>query len=236
MALTALSLIHRAATTLQDIDSVRWPIDELARYFNDAQREVVLYRPDAAITTITHTCVAGTRQTLPASAAKLLDVTRNLAATSAKGAVRLVSREILDAQLPGWHAATPVVDVKHYMYDARDTQVFYVYPPATVLAQLELMYAAFPADIAEPTPGLTYTSVTGNLGLPDIYGNVVVDYILYRAYTKDSEYAGNAQRAAAYYSSFANALGIEITATVNNMPLAAGNPNITTRSGVTAKG
>ena len=77
----------------------------------------------------------------------------------------------------------------------------------------------------EPADGATYTAVTGNISLPDIYGNVLQDYILYRAYTKDSEYAGNAQRAQAHYAAFANALGIEIKATVAVAPNPVGNPN-----------
>jgi hypothetical protein len=51
------------------------------------------------------------------------------------------------------------------------------------------------------------------------------DYILYRAYTKDSDYAGNAARAQSAYAAFANALGIEIKATVMVAPQSAGNPN-----------
>ena len=51
--------------------------------------------------------------------------------------------------------------------------------------------------------------------------------MLYRAYTKDSEYAGNAARAQAHYAAFANALGIEIKATVAVGPNPVGNPNRT---------
>lgn len=87
------------------------------------------------------------------------------------------------------------------------------------------MYAAYPTDIAEPADGALYTAVTGDISLPDIYGNVLQDYVLYRAYTKDSEYAGNGQRAQAHYAAFANALGIEIKATVAVAPNPVSNPN-----------
>jgi hypothetical protein len=65
MALTAQSIIRRAVETLQDSTSIRWPINELVRYLNDGQREVVLYRPDAMVTSSTVTCVAGTKQSTP---------------------------------------------------------------------------------------------------------------------------------------------------------------------------
>jgi hypothetical protein len=225
MALTAQSIIRRAVETLQDTTSVRWPVNELVRYLNDGQREVVLYRPDSMVTNSTITCVAGTKQSLPANGAKLIEVIRNAAATSDKKAVRMINREILDAQTSGWHNITGSVNILHFMYDPRDPKVFYVYPPATVLAQLDIVYSAYPTDITEPADGALYTAVSGNISLPDIYGNVLLDYILYRAYTKDSAYAGNAARAQAHYAAFANALGIEIRATVSVAPNPVDNPN-----------
>lgn len=225
MAITAQSVIRRAVDTLQDVTSVRWPVNELVRYLNDGQREVVLQRPDAMVTTATHTCVAGSRQTLPANGAKLIDITRNVATTSNKQAVRMVNREILDAQIPGWHALTGSVNTLHFMYDARDPRVFYVYPPATTTAQLEIIYALYPTDIVEPADGALYTAVSGNISLPDIYANALLDYILFRAYSKDSEYAGNAQRSQNHYAAFANALGIEVQATVGVAPTPVANPN-----------
>lgn len=225
MTIAAQSIIRRCVETLQDTTSVRWPINELVRYLNDGQREVVLYRPDAMVTNGTVTCVAGTKQSLPATGSKLIEVVRNAYSSGTKKAVRLINREILDAQTPGWHALTGVNDVLHYMYDARDPKTFYVYPPATTNCQLDIVYSAYPTDITEPADGSLYTAVTGNISLPDIYGNVLQDYVLYRAYTKDSEYAGNAQRAQAHYTTFANALGIEIRATVAVAPNPVSNPN-----------
>lgn len=225
MTITAQSIVRRVVETLQDSTSVRWPVNQLVRYLNDGQREIILYRPDAMVTDATHTLVAGSKQALPANGAKLIEVIRNNTATS-KRSVRLVNREILDAQSPNWHNLTGVTEVLHFMYDPRDPTVFYVYPPAAASgAAVDLVYSALPTDITEPADGALYTAVSGNISVPDIYGNVLQDYILYRAYTKDSEYAGNAARAQAHYSAFANALGIEIKATINFQPNVVGNPN-----------
>ena len=224
MPIPAQSIIRRCVETLQDNTSIRWPVSELVRYLNDAQREVILYRPDAAVTNASVPLVTGSRQNLPVGGTKLVEVVRNSDGT--KRAVRMVNREILDAQLPGWHAQTGVTEILHYMYDPREPRVFYVYPPAAATgAAVDLSYASMPADIAEPAEGALYTAVTGNLGIPDIYGNAVQDYVLYRAYTKDSEYAGNAARAQAHYGAFANALGVEVKATVAVAPNPTGNPN-----------
>ncbi len=203
MTVTAQSIIRRATDLLQDQTSVRWPANELVRWLNDAQRTIAKVRPDSMNTTTTMTLAAGTRQDLDSgslspSPSKLIEITRNMAATSAKKAVRLVPRQILDAQTPGWHALAGSVDILHYMFDPRDPKTFYVYPPATTLAQLEVMYSAYPTDITEPADGALYSAVTGDISLPDLYADDLLNLVLYRAYSKDFEGAGNEQRAASY--------------------------------------
>jgi hypothetical protein len=223
MPIAAQSIIRRCVETLQDNTSIRWPTSELIRYLNDGQREITLYRPDAIRITGSLPLVAGARQTLPAGATKLIDLWNNAAGT--KRAVRLVNREILDSQSPGWQNLTGTAEILHFTYDPRIPTEFFVYPPASVAAALNGAYSAMPTDIVEPTDGALYTAITGNISVPDIYGNTLQDYVLYRAYSKDSEYAGNAQRAQNSYASFANALGIEIKATMSIAPASPGNPN-----------
>lgn len=222
MTIQAQSIIRRVVETLQDNTSVRWPVSELVRYLNDGQREVAMYRPDSMVTNAAVALVAGTKQALPANGSKLIEVVRN----SDGRAVRMVNREILDAQSPNWHSIPGATAILHFMYDPRDPKVFYVYPPAAAEgASLDIVYSALPTDLAEPADGATYTAVTGNVSIPDIYANVLQDYILYRAYSKDSEYAGNAQRAQAHYAAFVNAIGVEMKATVNFQPNPVNSPN-----------
>lgn len=224
MPIAAQSIVRRVVETLQDNTSVRWPVNELVRYLNDGQREIVLYRPDAMVTNAVVTLVAGSKQALPANGTKLIEIVRNTGGT--RRSVRLVNREILDSQAPNWHNITGVTEILHFMYDPRDPRVFYVYPPAAASgASLDAVYAAMPTDVTEPADGAVYTAVSGNISVPDIYGNVIQDYMLYRAYSKDSEYAGNASRAQAHYGAFANALGVEMKATVNFQPSPVSNPN-----------
>ena len=224
MSIAAQALIRRVVETLQDTTSIRWPVAELVRYLNDGQREIIVHRPDAMVTNASVSLASGTKQSLPANGAKLIDVVRNSAGN--KRAIRMCAREILDAQSPGWHNLSGVNEIVHFMFDPRDPKVFYVYPPAAASgASVDLVYSALPTDIAEPAAGTDFAAVTGNISVPDIYSNALQDYVLYRAYTKDSQYAGNEARAQARYAAFANALGIEIKATVAVAPSAAGNPN-----------
>lgn len=223
MTISAQSIIRRATDLLQDQTSVTWPASELVRWLNDAQRAIVKARPDAMNTTTTMTLAAGSRQDLDNAAltpppAKLIEITRNMAASSSKGAVTLIPRKVLDAQTPNWHNIPGAVNILHYMFDARDPKTFYVYPPALATAQLEVMYAAYPTDITEPSDGALWSVVTGNLSLPDIYADDVLNLILFRAYSKDMESAGNEARAAAYLNMVTASLGAEIAATVAVAP------------------
>jgi branched-subunit amino acid ABC-type transport system permease component len=54
-----------------------------------------------------------------------------------------------------------------------------------------------------------------------VYANCILDYVLYRSYQKDSEFAGNAQRAMMHYQSFANALGVKTQADGATTPVPA---------------
>lgn len=216
MAITAQSVIQRVATTLQDLQAVRWSTAELVRYLNDGQRETILYRPDATATTTSVNLIAGARQSLPADGYKLLDVFRN--SIGNKRSIRMTDRALLDTQYPNWENATGVTEIKHFMYDTRDPTVFYVYPPAAATdAYVDVLYSKFPTDIAEPGSG-TYTAVTGNLSVSDLFANALANYVLYRAYTKDSEFSANAQAAVAYLNSFQAAVGAELTATAGAAP------------------
>ncbi|NVN99300.1 MAG: hypothetical protein HXX17_08250 [Geobacteraceae bacterium] len=241
MTIYAQSILRRVTDLSLDTSSVRWSLRELVRYLNDGQREIGIYRPDATVTNALVTCVAGTKQTLPAGGNKLIEVVRNNPAGSGGRSVRLVQREILDATEPSWHLSTGSAEVRHYLYDPRDPKTFYVYPPATTAAKLDIIYSATPTDIAVPADGVSLptdsstdntapTVVVGAISVPDIYANALVDYVLYRVYAKDSDFAGNAARASAYYGAFANAIGLEIKTTVAVGPTQKGLHSVADRA------
>lgn len=203
--LTAQNLIDRVNDTLQDTNNVRWPAAELLRYLNDAQREIVLLKPEASVTTQAVQLTANeTKQTLPASGVRLLDVTRNMGATGAAPgtSVRLIAREVLDTQLPTWHSDSGQTAVKHFMFDPRNPKVFYVWPRVHASTQVwvELVFSSSPTDVA---------AVGNTITLDDIYANAIIDFMLYRAYSKDAEYASNAQYAKQHYESFLMSLGLK---------------------------
>lgn len=235
MAITVGSVVDKARAVLQDTTSVRWPDDELIGWVNDAQREIALIKPDASSKNETMPMVPGTKQSLPTDGLRLLRVVRNMTdATSNIGgrAIRLVSREILDAQQPEWHDPNTTGEsafgdvVKHYMYDEQDPLHFYVYPGISnipngaTIPHIEIIYSGNPADV---------TQMADNISIPDLYQNAILNYVLYMAYMKDAEYAGNAQRASSHYQIFTAAVTgkgqVDVITTPNIE--SRSNPNLT---------
>ena len=204
MALTAQSIAERAAMIIQDMTNVRWPISEIRNWLNDARRELAIVRPDIYSTTnAAYGLKAGAEQDVPTGCLRLLDIPAN----AGNGpAITPTPRAHLDKQFPQWTASKyQATVIKHFMLDERDPKKFWVYPPSNGSSSVTVIYQAAPTDFALDTGE---TAIAGNLNeYESIYGGALVDYIAYRAFSKDSEYAGNAQRAIAHYQQFQNALG-----------------------------
>jgi hypothetical protein len=207
-----VDLIVRAQTLLQDEDSVRWTVTELQYWLNDAYKETIGLRPDVNTQTSEYTCVSGPRQVLAGSfpnAIRLVEVVRNLATTSNKTSVRLTDRKSLDTQRRSWYADTPSASVEMYMFDPRTPKQFLVYPPATTAARLEVIYSVLPTEHTLSAAQLINPATAETIRIDDIFATALFDYMLYRAYSKDSEQTAMMQRAVAHYQAFQNALGIK---------------------------
>ena len=207
----ASDITSRARLLLNDIDATRWVDSELFKWINDSQKLVAMMRPDASVATFVMTLIAGTRQSIPSGGFRLLDIVRNVTTVTGSTpanqvvtvpgrSVRIVDREVLDTQDPYWHTATGSAEIKHFIYDNRSPTLFYVYPPATTSAKLEVVYSVAPTDVA---------AAGDTLSISDIYQDVILNYVLYRAYSKDAEYASNAALAGGYLNVVNQMLGIK---------------------------
>lgn len=228
MAVTAKQVFERVRILSQDNTSVRWPLAELLQWLNDALREVVLHKPSAGGSTVVVDLVEGTYQTVPSTYIGLLRVVRNVVSVdgetgirTAGRAIRMVQRDILDSQHPDWHSDDAVpfaAAVKHVVYDPADPRAFYVYPGNSGTGKIEAVAYKTPTQIALPSDPEDIDGYSATLDIADIYQNAIVDYVLYRAYSKDAQFAGNAQRANAHFQMFANSLGIKIKNEITSNP------------------
>lgn len=188
-------LLNRVSTVLQDQTKIRWTDDELLDWLNEAYQQIILLRPDARTETVLIDLIEGTKQNLPEQAVRFLTLTRN----ENGQAITEVRRSVLDEQVRNWHGSTPNTTIQHFVFNPLNPRVFYVYPPATSTAKVEAVYAAVPAP---------HSDSTGTIKLDDRFSPAILDFMLYRAYQKDADYAANDQRSQMAYQTFLNSLGV----------------------------
>jgi hypothetical protein len=216
--ITSTTIVTKVSLLLQDATNIRWPTSELLDWLNDGQREIVMYKPNACIKNIDVALIAGTKQSLPADGVSLIDISRN----TGGNAVRATNRQVLDAQIPDWHASAKAnAKVVHYCYSPTDPRTFYVYPPSPGANSVEVIYCASPAN----------ATLGGVISIDDIYATPLINYIAYRAYSKDAEYAENATFAQGYYQAFMAQITGKRNAEVTTDPNVniIGDPNLPKR-------
>lgn len=209
MAFTAADVMKRASTILQDGDAVHWTAIELRDWLNEAMRAIVTVKPNATAATATLPLVSGTRQTLPAAYTMMHKVVRN---TAGKAIRALARREHLDAQIPNWHTNSanglpfsPEVDM--VFQDPMSPREFYVVPGNTGAGSVEAIVGFVPTPIPMPGSGvLDVSNYTAPVPFDDIYQGILLDLVLFRAFSKDSAAPDAAQRAQAHLGLAQNAL------------------------------
>ena len=209
--LVAGDLITKCALTLKDPDYVRWSKDELLMYLDEAQREIAR-NPGAYVKTVVLSMVEGTKQALPEDSNQLITVLRNYDGDEAHEPVRLTTRELLDSFEPEWHIAPKRQLVENYVYDDRNPTVFFVYPPNDGTGEVEVQYNAIPPKLTE---------LTDEISLRDEFETPLMMYVLYRAYTKDSDYSAGLNLANTFFQSFVQGTTAVLQARGSNTPNAS---------------
>ena len=217
MALVASDVLNRVRTILQDTGSTRWLLTELADWLDDALLDICFYKPTACSEAAVLDLVQGTQQTLPDNYTQLLRVVRNITSDAASEPPRIggpaitpIEREILDAHVPGWHDSATVpqsATVRHLMMDMMDPRTFYVYPGNDGTGRIEVLAAKQPQPITRPTDALAIEQYTDTLDIDPIYQSAIMDFMLARAFSKDMQFAGAAERAQLHFQNYMNALG-----------------------------
>lgn len=210
MSILVSEILVRVSTLLLDEEHTRWPVEELIRWINDTPGALLSRRPAAISRTTIHTLVQGTYQTIPDDGVLLLDVVRNMGTDGITPGrpVRRSDRQQIDDIDPDWHTGTAKDVIKQYTFDDRLPKSFYVYPPAIAGTKVELVDAALPATVADEGD---------TLAIGAEYIDPICNYVVYRAQSKDSEFANGAV-AGAYYQAFEAALGVKSQADASASP------------------
>ena len=220
MPFTAKTILENAAVILSDAGGNRWPWTELLGWLSGALREIAIIKPSATADVIEVTLRPGTKQRVPSGYHQMLDATRNLltSASSPTGrsggqAITTVTRDEIDAAIPGWHnpAILPYAKAVHHVVDAdADPMTFYVVPGNDGTGLIEITASVMPAALPIPAnPDLIESYANINIPMPNAYEEAVLNFVIYRALSKDSMVAGAAARAQAHLALFQQSLGIK---------------------------
>lgn len=206
MSFTAADVMRRASTILQDADAVHWTAVELCDWLNEGMRAIVTIKPNAKTESMVLSLVSGTKQSLPENVMILSKIVRNVGGAPGnlpgKAIRTLARREIIDAQIPEWHstsglAYSAVVDMA--FQDPMSPREFYVVPGNTGTGRIEAIVGILPTPVPRPSSGvLDVSSYGATVPLADEYQGILLDFVLFRAFSKDSAAPDAANRAQAH--------------------------------------
>lgn len=199
---TLKEVIDRCKITLQEITSegTRWANQELVDWAGEFYQVASSVNPAEFSEVIEFTCISGTRQNAPDDVVQILEITRNLDGT--KMPIVATTKNVLDSTRRGWHGEIESSSQEVFVLDERYPRTFYVWPPATAGSKLEAVAVVTPTKHALAD----YTTGTAKVKCSDRLVPPMVDYILFRAYSKDADFAGNQQRSDIHYRNCLQAL------------------------------
>ncbi|MGL6006974.1 phage adaptor protein [Aeromonas sobria] len=193
-------ILNRASTELTDTPRISWGLEDLISYYNSAISAIASARPDIFIKTQPFACAAGTRQTAPAGTIKLIDIERN---TLNGKSIRYVSRADLESLIPSWASSTGGEEAELYIHEPTNISAFWLYPGVKAGMSVELVLSILPTPVtrAEVESGVS-------VQVDDRYITPCLDWIIYRAFMRDSEVTANASRGQLHLQSFSQALSV----------------------------
>ena len=208
----AVSIINDASVLLNDVAFSRWSQSELLSWLNAGQLEVATQVVNSNANTQQIQLVAGSLQSSPEDSIRIVEFVRNMGVDGKTpgAAIRQIDRKTMDRFYPSWTSDVPSGSVVHVMYDAVDNNsAFYVWPPQPNYPQyIEIIYAQIPQQI-------TNCAIGEKITIMPYYRNALLDYVLYRAFAKDSDSANQAQRSQAHYQMFMQAIGGKFSGDTN---------------------
>jgi len=205
MAFLASDYISDAAELYGDTAYERVTVLNWIKYLNASIRALILVRPDAGATTANVLLSAGVLQTIPTTALRLLDITRNMgvAGTTPGKIITPADRKHIDYANMLWPAASGDTEIDNYSYDKENPRIFYVTPPAhlTTAVYVEMQVSQLPT---------TVTAAIDDPGVNDVFFEPIIQYMLYKAFSADDE-GVEFEKAVTYMQNFFNLLQVEMT-------------------------
>lgn len=192
-----------ARTILQDPSAKRWTEANVYEWVHEGELELLGAAPRAASSTVNLDITQNVaQQTLPATYMALLDLVSNMGTDGATpgAAISRTTIDRMQAAKPTWRRDLGTA-VRQYMQDERDPRLFYVWPRVSATTKAEARVVLLP---------VLCTDMADALVCSDEWKAALVEYVLYKAFSKDGADQANLNRAIAHYGNFARMAGIKL--------------------------
>ncbi|MGF6697613.1 hypothetical protein OKW38_002225 [Paraburkholderia sp. MM5496-R1] len=210
MSGTVGDLILEVAQLLSDAEAgfkmQQWTKPELIEYANDAALQFVMLRPDLASTSRKVKLGPGARQQLPDGATHFYRVDGTLDSfgrvigqpTQTDAAAARIAANWFAPLACGPRAGAYVV--RSFSIDPVEQTAFYVDPPVPAGENVVVMvnFTAVPA----------HAGATDPLPMPERFHNAAIEWMLYRAYSKEQDSQSSTANATAHQNSFYSLIGL----------------------------
>ena len=213
MTITAATILDEAAELLLDTAHRTWSAESLLTYLNEALSATALVKHDFYTVQNFVTLDAGVLQAIPDDGVGLLDIVRN----SGGRVITQVDKSLLEEANRFWPAATQETVIEHYTADPRNPRRFQVFPPSDGTSSVEMLYGATPPQIMYPAE---------EIPVPNSYHSPLLDFVLAKAYSKNSKRQDLA-KSAALMQDWARLLGATSQSQIATSPKVASSPGVT---------
>lgn len=208
--LLAGDLFYSCGLELNDLEPgnehLRWTVPELAEYLTGAVAQVAALKPTLFTSFVPIGLAAGAVQTVPAQYTELIDVLYNLNSDGSQGE-RVTQGSFSAARALGRPSCSSDGGyvVKSYSAHPDNDTYFYVDPlvPAGTSAAVWALVRLAPSKITQASDAVVMANTT-----PETYREALKDWMLYRAFAKDTESSDSFQKSQAHYKAFMQFIGM----------------------------
>lgn len=209
---TVKQLIAEVAQLINDAEEgyehIRWTENELIEYANDAVLQLMVVRPDVFTKVVDLPLKPGSQQELPEPISQLIDVlgVRDVFGRVSgrpmrkNAAAAAVARNWFDELSCEVTAADGSYVPRSYEFAPENPRMFYVEPPVPSGASVTLIVNA----VVTPK----HAELDDKLPIESRFHNAVIEWMLYRAYSKDIESAHDNQTSQQHLAHFYNILQV----------------------------
>jgi hypothetical protein len=206
--------VNEVATILNDMEPgsehLRWPVPELLNYLSEAINAVVQGKPALFVAVVQLPLAPGSTQRLPEDYSRILDIHFNVNADGTEGPNVLPGVYNLQQafQKPGCPSSALIEVFSAYPGSER---YFWVDPPVprnlSYTPKVEALVMLAPQPVTSIDQPIVFPGAS-----PQLYQSALVDWMLYRCYSKDQESATSFERSQAHFKAFQQYVGMSVGA------------------------